>query len=196
MSATAGGFVPSCGAGVLMLESLSSARQRGARIYAEIIAGHVNSGGQRGSGSMTAPNADGVRRCIRETVAMAGIAAERIDLINGHLTATFVDPYEVENWAAGLDVPPARLPYIQATKSLIGHGLAAAGAIESVASVLQLHEGFVHGSINCEDLHPALAAYADRIPHATFEAPLEVVAKASFGFGDVNGCVLFRKFAN
>jgi 3-oxoacyl-(acyl-carrier-protein) synthase len=196
MSATAGGFVPSCGAGVLMLESLSSARQRGARIYAEIIAGHVNSGGQRGSGSMTAPNADGVRRCIRETVAMAGIPAERIDLINGHLTATFVDPYEVENWAAALDVPPARLPYIQATKSLIGHGLAAAGAIESVASVLQLHEGFVHGSINCEDLHPALAAYSDRIPHATFEAPLEVVAKASFGFGDVNGCVLFRKFAN
>jgi len=194
MSATAGGFVPSSGAGVLMLESLTSARQRGARIYAEILAGHVNCGGQRGSGSMTAPNADGVRRCIRETVAMAGIPAERIDLINGHLTATFVDPYEVENWSAALGLPPARLPFIQATKSLVGHGLGAAGAIECVASVLQLHEGFVHGSINCEDLHPALAAYAARVPHATFDAPLQVVAKASFGFGDVNACLVFRKF--
>ena len=143
---------------------------------------------------MTAPNAGGVRRCIREAVAMAGIGAERIDLINGHLTATFVDPYEVESWAAALGLPPAKLPLIQATKSLVGHGLGAAGGIECVASVLQLHQGFVHGSINCEDLHPALAAYAERIPHATLEAPIQVVAKASFGFGDVNGCVLFRRF--
>ena len=143
---------------------------------------------------MTAPNAEGVRRCIREAVAMAGIPAEGIDLINGHLTATFVDPYEVENWAAALALPPARLPLIQSTKSLVGHGLGAAGAIECVASVLQLHHGFVHASINCEDLHPALAAYADRIPHATIEAPIQVVAKASFGFGDVNACLLFRKF--
>ena len=194
MSATAGGFVPSSGAGVLLLESLSSARQRGARVYAEILGGHVNCGGQRGGGTMTAPNAGGVRRCIREAVAMAGIGAERIDLINGHLTATFVDPYEVESWAAALGLPPAKLPLIQATKSLVGHGLGAAGGIECVASVLQLHQGFVHGSINCEDLHPALAAYAERIPHASLEAPIRVVAKASFGFGDVNGCVLFRRF--
>ncbi len=194
MSASAGGFVPSSGAGILLLESLTSARQRGARIYAEVLAGHVNCGGQRGGGTMTAPNAEGVRRCIREAVAMAGIPAEGIDLINGHLTATFIDPYEVENWAAALAVPPARLPLIQSTKSLVGHGLGAAGAIECVASVLQLHHGFVHGSINCEDVHPALAAYADRIPHATIEAPIQVVAKASFGFGDVNACLLFRKF--
>jgi len=76
----------------------------------------------------------------------------------------------------------------------VGHGLGAAGAIECVASVLQLDRGFVHGSINCEDLHPALAAYADRISHVTVETPIQVVAKASFGFGDVNGCVLFRRF--
>jgi 3-oxoacyl-(acyl-carrier-protein) synthase len=194
LSATAGGFVPSSGAGILLLESLASARQRGARIYAEVLGAHVNSGGHRGSGSMTTPNVEAVRRCIREAVAMAGIPADRIDLINGHLTATFFDPYEVACWSAALGLAPAAMPYIQATKSLIGHGLGAAGAIECVASVLQLQRGFVHGSINCEDLHPALAAYADRIPHETIDRPLEIVAKAAFGFGDVNGCVLFRKF--
>jgi 3-oxoacyl-(acyl-carrier-protein) synthase len=89
------------------------------------------------------------------------------------------------------------MPLIHATKSLIGHALAAAGAIECVASVLELHHGFVHGSLNCEDLHPALGAYADRIPHATVDVPrMKVMAKASFGFGDVNGCIVFRKFEN
>ncbi len=190
MSATARGFVPSSGAGILLLESLSSARQRGARIYAEVLGGHVNCGGQRGGGSMTAPNGESVRRCIRQAVAMAGIRGEDIDVINGHLTATFFDPYEVENWSLALGLPPAKMPLIQATKSLIGHGLAAAGGVECVASVLQMHHGFVHGSINCEDLHPALGAYADRIAHVTLDTPIRVIAKANFGFGDVNGCVL------
>jgi len=55
----------------------------------------------------------------------------------------------------------------------------------------------VHGSLNCEDLHPALAAYADRIPHTTVRLPdMKVIAKASFGFGDVNACIVFRKFEN
>jgi 3-oxoacyl-(acyl-carrier-protein) synthase len=194
LSATAGGFVPSSGAGILLLEGLSSAEERGARIYAEVLGGHVNCGGQRGYGSMTAPNVDAVRRCIREAVAMAGVAPERIDLVNGHLTATFFDPHEIACWSAALGLPPAKMPLIQATKSLIGHGLAAAGGLECAAAVLQLHHGFVHGSINCEDLHPELAAYAGRIPRATLDVPLQVVAKAAFGFGDVNGCVLFRKW--
>ena len=61
--------------------------------------------------------------------------------------------------------------------------------------MLEIFHGFVHGSLNCEDLHPDLGAYADRIVHRTVERPdLEIVAKASFGFGDVNGCVIFRKF--
>jgi len=78
---------------------------------------------------------------------------------------------------------------------MIGHALGAAGGIECVASVLQLHHGFVHGSLNCEDLHPELTPWASRIPHRTVELPgLEVIAKASFGFGDVNGCVIFKKF--
>jgi 3-oxoacyl-(acyl-carrier-protein) synthase len=89
------------------------------------------------------------------------------------------------------------MPLIHSTKSLIGHALGAAGAIESVAAVLELEGGFVHGSLNCEDLHPTLERYADRIPHTTVDVPgLTIVAKASFGFGDVNGCVIFRKMNN
>lgn len=195
MSATAAGFVPAAGAGVLLLESLSSARARGARIYAEVLGGSLNSGGQRMGGSMSAPNTEGVRRCIRAAVAAAGIRPEQIDAINGHLTATFADSQEVDCWKTALDLPPSKMPLIHATKSLIGHALGAAGGIECVATVLELDEGFVHGSLNCEDLHPALAAYSDRIPHRTVQMPdLRIVAKASFGFGDVNACIIFRKF--
>jgi 3-oxoacyl-(acyl-carrier-protein) synthase len=195
MSASAAGFIPGSGAGILMLESLSSARERGARIYAEVLGGFLNCGGHRMGGSMTAPNPTSVQRCIQGAVAMAGIQPEEIGAINGHLTATFADPHEVANWAKALGLPPDKMPLIHSTKSLIGHALGAAGGIECVASVLELHHGFVHGSINCEDLHPELLPFASRIPHQTVVKPdLEVVAKASFGFGDVNGCVVFRKF--
>jgi 3-oxoacyl-(acyl-carrier-protein) synthase len=195
MSASAAGFVPSGGAGILLLESLTSARARGARIYAEVLAGEVNCGGHRRGGSMSAPNQDGVRRCIRRAVEMARIRPDEIGAINGHLTATFADPKEVESWSIALGLAPAKMPFIQATKSLIGHALGAAGGIECVASILQLDGGFVHGSANCEDLHPEIAAYADRIPHETVQASdLKVIAKASFGFGDVNACIIFRKF--
>ena len=197
MSASAGGFVPAAGAGILLLESLSSAKARGANIYAEVLGGYVNCGGQRMGGTMSAPNAEGVRRCIRAAVAMAGIRSEEIDAINGHLTATYADPLEIESWSVALGLRPSQMPLIHATKSMIGHALGAAGGIECVASVLQLHEGFVHGSLNCEDLHPALAAYAERIPHKTVLLPgMKVMAKASFGFGDVNACIVFRKIEN
>ena len=78
---------------------------------------------------------------------------------------------------------------------MIGHALGAAGAIESVASVLMLEGGFVHPSINCEDVHPEIEPYAASIPHTQLETPdLDVVIKAGFGFGDVNACVVFRKW--
>ncbi len=195
MSATASGFVPAAGAGILLLESLSSARARGARIYAEVLGGNVNGGGHRNGGSMSWPNGDGVRRCIKDAVASSGIGPEQVDAISGHLTSTFADAQEVESWSQALGLTPSRMPLIHATKSLIGHALGAAGGIECVAAVLELAEGFVHGSANCEDLHPALTAYADRIPHTTMLLPdMKVMAKASFGFGDVNACIIFRKF--
>jgi len=93
-------------------------------------------------------------------------------------------------------LPPERMPLLQSTKSLIGHALGAAGGIECVAAVLELYRGFVHGSVNCEDVHPDLVDFAPRIVHTTVDTPeLEIIAKASFGFGDVNGCVVFRKFS-
>lgn len=195
MSATAAGFVPSAGAGILMLESLESARERGVRIYAEVLGSAINCGGHRNGGSMTAPNPYGVRRCITAALADAGIEPREVDAINGHLTATAADPREVESWAAALGCAARDLPPITSTKSMIGHALGAAGAIESVACVLMVSGGFVHPSINCEDVHPEIEPYAASIPHTVLELPeLEVVVKAGFGFGDVNACLVFRKW--
>ncbi|HOW56436.1 MAG TPA: beta-ketoacyl-[acyl-carrier-protein] synthase family protein [Smithellaceae bacterium] len=195
MSASACGFVPGSGGAMLVLEELETARARGARIYAEIIGGHVNSGGQRRGGSMTAPNPEGVKKCINAAVADAGINSSLIDAINGHLTATFADPSEVKNWAAALSRTPDNFPYINSTKSLVGHCLGAAGAIECVATVLQLYKGFLHPSLNSEDVHPEIAEYAARIPQKCIEFPqLRFIAKAGFGFGDVNSCLIFKKW--
>ena len=194
LSASASGFVPASGAGVLMLETLDSALQRGARIYAEVLGGHVNCGGQRAGGSLTAPSPEGVRRCIRSTLLASRVGPEDIDVINGHLTATMADPIEVKNWTQALELPPERFPKINSTKSLVGHALGAAGGIECVAGILQLAHGFIHGSANCEDLHPGVQAYAASIPQHTIESDAQILAKASFGFGDVNACVLFKKW--
>ena len=199
MSATAKGFVPGSGAGSLVLESLESALKRGARIYAEVLGGHINSGGQRGGGSMTAPNIAGIKRCIEKAVELSGIRKTDIDLINGHLTSTMADPFEVKSWAETLDRKGEDFPYIQATKSLIGHCLSAAGAIESVATISQLVHGFIHPSLNTEELHPDIKAIIPRekIPHKTIEnANISIVAKSSFGFGDVNCCTIFKRWEN
>lgn len=195
MSASAAGFVPGSGAGVIMLENLDCALERGANIYAEIIGAAVNCGGQRMSGSMTAPNPTGVQRCICDALKDAGIDGRDVDAINGHLTATFADPAEVKSWAEALNRTADDFPLINATKSLIGHSLGAAGGLESVASILQVHKGFVHGSANCEDLHEQLLPFSRHIVRQTRETPdLKIQAKASFGFGDVNTCIFFKKW--
>lgn len=194
LSASASGFVPGSGAGVLVLESLDSALARGAKIYAEILAGELNCGGHRNGGSMTAPSPSGVQACIRRTVDSAGIKPEEITAINGHLTATMADPYEVKNWAAALDLPPEKMPLIQATKSMIGHGLGAAGGLECVAVALQIRYGFLHKTINCDDLHPEIEPWRASINYETQEMDVNIIAKSSFGFGDVNGCLMFKKY--
>lgn len=196
MSATASGFVPGSGAGALMLESLESALERGATIYAEVLGGAVNSGGQRQGGTLTAPNSESVQKCIKRALEFSAVKASDIDLINGHLTATSKDPIEVENWVQALDRSGDSFPYINATKSMIGHCLAAAGAIESVACILQLNDQFLAPNLNCNDLHPEIAKLiAPRcIPKDYTQKPLNFVAKASFGFGDVNACVLFKRY--
>jgi len=196
MSKTASGFVPGSGAGALVLESLESALARDATIYAEVLGGAVNSGGQRNGGTMTAPNSKAVQRCIVDAIKEAGITSHDIDVINGHLTATIKDPVEIENWAQALDRKGINFPYINSLKSMVGHCLAAAGSIESVAAVLQLKENFIFPSINCVDVHPEIAELIDvqKIPTTAINQEVNIVAKASFGFGDVNACVIFKKY--
>lgn len=196
LSATANGFVPGSGAGALVLESLESALERGANIYAEVLGGEVNSGGQRQGGTLTAPNASAVKRCIEKAVENSKLSKNDIDVINGHLTATSKDSLEVKNWSEALGRKGENFPYINATKSMIGHCLAAAGAIECVASIIQLKEQFVAPNINCDDLHPEIEALmtSKKIPTKKIDFDFDVIAKASFGFGDVNACVIFKKF--
>ena len=193
MSQSAAGFVPGSGAAVLVIENLQIAKARGAPIYAEIIAGRINSGGMRFGGSMTAPSSKGVQRCIRETVLSAGIDSKDIDYINGHLTATMADSLEMINWAEGLGVSAEHFPYINSTKSLIGHGLGAAGALESVATLIQMDQGFIHGSLNCEDLHCDIEPFKNRIVQSSINTKINIAMKASFGFGDVNSSLIFKK---
>src|SRR5213078_1631225 len=179
----------------VLTRASNDAPERGAPIRAEVLGGAVNCGGQRAGGSMTAPNPDGVRRCIRAGLDDAGIPPREVDAINGHLTATGADPREVQAWAAALERSPATFPPITATKSLIGHALGAAGGIECVASVIMVQGGFLHPTINCEDLHPEITPFAAAIPHRLRPMPdLRVLTKAGFGFGDVNACVVFGKW--
>ncbi|MET3113597.1 3-oxoacyl-[acyl-carrier-protein] synthase-1 [Pedobacter sp. CG_S7] len=196
MSATASGLVPGSGAGALLLESLESAIARGAYIYAEILGGHVNSGGQRGSGSMTSPNNLAVQKCIKAALKNAGVKAEELDAINGHLTATVMDSTEIHNWAAALDRSGKTFPYINSLKGMTGHCLTAAGSIECIASVLQIDQGFLFPNINCEDLHPEIVKIIDpeKIPTQYLPYEVNLLAKASFGFGDVNACLILKKY--
>jgi len=197
MDKDAAGFVPSSGAGALVLESLSTAQKRGARIYAEILGGHINSGGQRGKGTMTIGNVNGMVRCIRNGLKSCGVLPGQIDLISGHLSSTIGDITEINAWVKALNRKGTDFPYINSMKSMIGHCLSASGSIESVAAVLQLYHGFIHPSINADELHPEigqLIAHDCVPPKAIMDIALDIVCKISFGFGDVNSCLVLKKF--
>ncbi len=198
MSLSAGGFVPGSGAGALILEDLDFALQRNATIYAEVLGGSTNSGGQRGGGSMTAANSLGVTRCIEEAISNSGIHPQSIDLVSGHLTATVADRHEIQNWSQALGRRGKNFPLTNSLKSMIGHCLSAAGSIESVASILQIVHQFVHPNINLEDPNPEIINMVDVecLPLTLIKKEINIVAKANFGFGDVNSCVIFSKFNN
>jgi len=197
MDAEASGFVPGCGAGALVLESLESAQKRGATIYAEILGGHINSGGQLSSGSMTAPNPKGVKRCIEKALEDAEVKASEIDLICGHLTSTMGDPIEIKNWSQALGRSGENFPKINSLKSLTGHCLSAAGSIESVAAVFQLSEKFTQPNLNCDEIHPEIAGLIaeSSITHVGRSSENTIIAKSSFGFGDVNSCLIFKRYS-
>jgi 3-oxoacyl-(acyl-carrier-protein) synthase len=196
MSITAGGFVPGSGSGALVLEDLDFALERGAHIYAEVLGGNSNSGGQRLGGTMTAANPTGVVRCITEALAVSGIRAEQIDLISGHLTATNADRPEIQNWITALGRGGDDFPLTNSLKSMIGHSLSAAGSIETVASILQIVHGFVHPNINFEDPNPEIANLVslEKLPVKMIKKEVNIAAKANFGFGDVNSCLILSKY--
>ena len=196
MSISACGFVPGSGAGALVLEDLDFALARNAKIYAEIKGGSNNSGGQRNGGTMTAPASAGVVRCIHDALRDADTGAGEIDLISGHLTATIADKLEIENWVEALKRTGDDFPMVNSLKSMIGHCLSAAGSIETVASVLQVVHDFVHPNVNLEDPNPEIAAMIGRanMPVKMINKKINTVAKANFGFGDVNTCLIISKY--
>ncbi|MEX0361274.1 MAG: beta-ketoacyl-[acyl-carrier-protein] synthase family protein, partial [Allomuricauda sp.] len=153
---------------------------------------------KRKGGPMTAHKREAVIRCIRSAVQEAEIPSDKRDVINGHLTATTKDPLEIQNWSKALGRSGEDFPYVNSFKGLFGHCLAAAGSIECVGSLLQFKSGQVFGNLNCEDLHPEIEKIVDpsRIPQTSLDVQPKIIAKASFGFGDVNACVIFKSHTN
>jgi 3-oxoacyl-(acyl-carrier-protein) synthase len=145
---------------------------------------------------MTAPAAPGVVRCISDALANARVQAAEIDLISGHLTATGADTLEIQNWCLALDRNGRNFPLINSLKSMIGHSLSAAGSIESVGAVLQIAHQFVHPNLNLEDPGGEILKLIDisRMPVQRVDTTINTVAKANFGFGDVNACLIFSKY--
>ena len=147
---------------------------------------------------MAAPNPIAVQKCIKDAIANAGIHSNEIDTINSQLTATSKDSLEIQNWSEALERNGADFPYINSLKSMIGHSLSAAGSMECVASIIQISEEFIFPNINCEDLNPEIEKIISKesIPTSLIQKPISILAKANFGFGDVNACVIFKKYQN
>ena len=199
MSSTASGFVPSAGGGILVLEDLVSAIERNAKIYGEILGSHINCGGQRNGGTMQAPGPSGVQYCLKNAILEANISSNDIDYICGHLSSTMADPLEINNWCQVLNRFNDDFPYVNSLKSMIGHCLGAAGTIETIAAILQMHHGFLHPSLNADELHPEISKLISKskIPlKPKFNVNINIFAKASFGFGDINSCIIIGKYKN
>ena len=197
MSIDSAGFVPGSGAGALILEELETAIKRNAIIYGEVVSGFVNSGGHRNGGSMTAPSSASVRTCIETTIHKSGIHPREIDLICGHLTGTTADKLEIANWSVALNRSGKNFPPINTSKSLTGHCISATGSIECVAAILQMDNNFIQPNLNCDIIQPEILEIIDEecIVRQPTNKVINTVIKANFGFGDVNSCVIFKKYS-
>lgn len=196
MSNKAKGFVPGGGAGALILESLRSAKKRNATIYAEIIGGSMLSGAQRNGGSMTLNSVASMEKIIDTAIQNAEISPKEIDLISGHLPSYELDVLEIESWVNVLERKGKHFPIINALKSMTGFCFSASGSLEIIASVLQLHNNVIHPTINAETLHHGIASLIDTscVPLKLKKKKLNIVAKSSFGFGDVGSCIILKKW--
>lgn len=189
--ATRDGFVLGEGAGALILEEYEHAKARGAKIYAEVLGGGLSSDAYH----MTAPHPDGIgvvrvmENCLRD----AGISPEEVDAINTHGTATPLG--DVAELKAISQVFGEHAPKINinSTKSMTGHLLGAAGAIEAIASILAMEHGVVPPTINHsvvdEEIDPKLNLTLNKAQ----ERDVQVAMSNTFGFGGHNACILFKK---
>jgi len=196
MSASASGFVPGAGAGIMLLEDFEEAVKRNAKIYCEVAGGSVNNGGHRNGGSMTAPSPIGMERCILDALANSSTDKNEIDLISGHLTSTMADVIELICWSKTLGRRKEEFPYLNSLKSLAGHCMGAAGALETIAAALEIQEQFIYPNLNCEDLHPFIEKIISKVkaPDKVLEnVMINNVIKANFGTGDVNACLILKK---
>lgn len=184
------GFVMGEGAGILILEELEHAQQRGARIYAELIGFGMNSDAYHITSP--APDGSGPARCMELAIASAGIKKEEVGYINAHGTSTPVND-AMETKAIKLAFGEhARKVLISSTKSMTGHLLGAAGAVETAYTALALYHQIIPPTINLENPDPECDL--DYVPHKARPAEIEVAISNSFGFGSTNACVALRKF--
>lgn len=184
------GFVMGEGSGMLVLESLERARARGARIYGEVIGYGANADAYH----ITAPAPEGVgaARCMELALQDGGIDLSEVDYINAHGTSTpYNDANETQAIKRVFGEQAARLT-VSSTKSMTGHLLGAAGAIEAAYTALALFHGTVPPTINYEDPDPECDL--DYVPNQARACGLRVALSNSFGFGGTNACLALRRF--
>jgi len=190
--ATRDGFVLGEGAGALILEEYEYAKNRGAKIYAEIVGGGMSSDAYH----MTAPHPDGigVERVMLNCLRDAGMTTDQVDTINTHGTATPLGDVAELKAISRVFGEYASNININSTKSMTGHLLGAAGAIEAIASILAMKYSLVPPTINHttvdENIDPSLNLTLNKAQ----ERKINVAMSNTFGFGGHNACVLFKKF--
>jgi 3-oxoacyl-[acyl-carrier-protein] synthase II len=184
------GFVLSDGSAILVLESLEHAQARGAKIYAEVIGLGMSDDAYH----MTSPPEDGsgARKAMANALADGGIAPEEVDYINAHGTSTLVGDIAETNAIKSLFGDHAYKLAVSSTKSMTGHLLGAAGAIEAMITVLTIQNGIIPPTINLDN--PDDGCDLDYVPHTARQADVRVGLSNSFGFGGTNGSLLFRRF--
>ncbi|MFC2158279.1 beta-ketoacyl-ACP synthase II [Acidobacteriota bacterium] len=184
------GFVMGEGSGIVILEKLEHALNRGARIYAELI-GYGNTAD---AFHFTAPEpkGDGMQRVMKEAMGDAGIQPESVGYINAHGTSTVLND-KIESAAIQeiFGKHSSRLK-VSSIKSMIGHLLAAAGAVEFISTVLSVHSGQIPPTINYKDPDPDCPL--DYVTHGSESIDLDVALTNSFGFGGGNACLVVRKY--
>jgi 3-oxoacyl-[acyl-carrier-protein] synthase II len=182
------GFVMGEGAGVMILESLEHALQRGARIYAEVI-GYGMSGDAH---HMTDPDPDGAARCMKKALNDAGIEPQEVQYINAHGTSTGIgDQSETIAIKKAFGDHAYKLA-VSSTKSMTGHLLGAAGGVEAVILGLTLQNAVIPPTVNLDNQDPELDL--DYVPNTPRKADVRVALSNSFGFGGHNATIIMRKY--